>query len=96
MNISGVHYLAYDTSQFLILKAVRRVNFGAEGNPRVFSVMFSSPEAHNCRFGVYGLGLWQVLGVGFMPEGQNFHQMEVFLRSLWGTLVTLSVLYFCS
>ena len=96
MNISGVHYLAYDTSQFLILKAVRRVNFRAGRNPRVFSVMFSSPEAHNCRFGVYGSGLWQVLGGGLCLKDRISIRWKVLLRSLWGTLVTLSVLYFCS
>lgn len=33
--------------------------------------------------------MWQVLGVVFMPEGEHSHQKEVFLRSPWGTLVTL-------
>lgn len=55
--------------------------------------MLSSPGALNCGFGVYGLGLWPVLGVVFVSEGQNSHQKEVFLGSLWGALITLSVCF---
>lgn len=45
--------------------------------------------------GIYGLGVWQVPGVVLVsvPEGQDSHQKEIFLWSLWGTLSTFSLCF---